>query len=90
MVGPKLEFTFKGLPVGCFEGAEYPQQNGRYRYLPYRGPGHLQMHSERRATGSARCSFTVGSRPVSFVVLDCPEYGLLELADFEFEARDDG
>lgn len=84
----RLVFVFKGLPVGAFEGSEYPKRKGLYRYLPFRGPGHLQMHLERLETGSARCSYKVGSKQVAFVVLDCPEYGLLELADFEFEEDD--
>ncbi len=83
-----LEFMYEGMPVGFFEEAEYPRQGGRYRYMPYRGAGHYQMQVELGEKGSARCSYTAGSERVTFAVVACPEYGLLELADFE--AKDSG
>ncbi len=78
-----LEFMFEGMPVGYFEESEYPRQSGRYRYMPYRGPGHYQMGLEMREKGSARCHFNVGLEQISFTVSDCPEYGILELEDFD-------
>ena len=72
---------FKGMLVGYFEESEYPRQNGRYRYMPYRGPGHYQMQTEIK-NQAVRCYYTVGSEQCSFAVLDCPEYGVLELGDF--------
>ncbi len=89
MIADRLEFTFKEMAVGYFIESEYPRQSGRYHYMPYRGPGHYQMQLERREKGSVRCYYNVGSKRVSFVVVDCPEYGLLELADFETGAKDD-
>jgi hypothetical protein len=82
----KLEFMFRGMPVGYFEGAERPQKDGLQHYMPYRGPGHLAMQREWREKGRARCSYEVGFERVSFDVVGCPEYGILDLADFE--ARD--
>jgi hypothetical protein len=84
-----LEFMFKGMPVGYFEEPEYPRRSGPYRYMPYRGPGHYQMQTQRREKGGVRCYYEVGSGRVSFAVLDCPEYGVLELADFKAEAEGD-
>jgi hypothetical protein len=81
---------FTGLPVGCFEGSEYPQRNGQYVYMPYRGPGHLKMQTERRKIGHARCYYDVGAERISFTVVDCPTYGVLELADFERLQREPG
>jgi hypothetical protein len=89
MDADRLEFMFKGMPVGFFEGSEYPRRSGRYRYMQYRGPGHYQMQTERREKGRVRCYYGVGSEHVSFAVLDCPEYGILELAEFEAGARGD-
>lgn len=80
---------FKGMPVGYFEESEYPRRSGQYRYMPYRGLGHYQMQSERHEHGNVRCYFDVGSERISFAVLDCPENGLLELTDFEIEAKED-
>jgi hypothetical protein len=80
---------FKGMRVGFFLEAEKPRHNGRYRYMPYRGPGHYQMQMQRREKGSARCYYDVGSKRVSFTVADCPEYGILVLVDFEVGAKGD-
>ena len=76
------EFMFNGLQVGCFEEA-FPRSPGRYRYMPYRSGGHYEMHKQRRANGGARCYYDSGGTRVSFMVTDCPEYGVLELHDFE-------
>jgi len=38
-----LAFKFRGLPAGYFDEATYPKEKGRYRYMPYRGPGHYEM-----------------------------------------------
>jgi hypothetical protein len=80
---------FKGMPVGYFEEPEYPRQSGCYRYVPYRGPGHYQMQSERRERGRARCYFNVGVQQISFAVLDCPDYGVLQLAEFEVAPKEE-
>ena len=81
MVATMQEFALKGIPVGLFE--ECPWRDGRYHYMPYRGPGHLQMQTELREKGGARCYFNTGSEQVSFTVSDCPEYGVLVLTNFE-------
>ena len=83
MSSKRLEFKFNGMPVGYFEESEYPRNDGRYRYMPYRGLGHYQMGIELREKGRARCNYTVGSEEVSFAVLDCPEYGFLKLGEFQ-------
>ena len=87
MASTRLDFRFNGMPVGYFEESEYPRQDGRYRYMPYRGPGHYQMQTERREKGHVRCYYTVGPERVSFAVLDCPEYGCLELGDFRTDSK---
>jgi hypothetical protein len=78
-----LKFMFKGMPVGHFEESEYPRRDGRYRYMPYRGPGHLQMQTELRNSARAECHYEFGGERVTFAVEDYPEYGVLELANFE-------
>ena len=76
-----LEFTYDGLPVGYFEESECPQIPGCFRYEPYRGPGHYELATALRDGKRPRC--LVPSHPgVSFAVVACPEYGVLELADF--------
>ena len=83
MEDKELEFIFEGLPVGLFQGPQFPVNDGRYRYEPYRGPGHYGMQTELRKAGSARCSYDSGDARVFFIVRACPEYGVLQLADFQ-------
>ena len=75
------------MKVGCFEEPDFPHINGRYRYMPYRGPGHYFMQTERRGGRSPRCCYDASGVLVSFMVLDCPEFGVLELSDFDLNAR---
>ncbi len=79
----ELEFSYEGTPVGYFEEERYPVAPGRYRYMPYRGPGHYEMQTAHRAGGRPRCTYSANGRAVSFAVVDCPEYGVLELAEFD-------
>jgi hypothetical protein len=75
------DFMFEGMEVGIFQ--ELPRSPGRYRYEPYRGPGHYEMQSRLRSGQSPRCYYDSGGVRVSFGVSVCPEYGVLELYDFE-------
>ena len=77
------DFMFEGMEVGVFEGVDSPRSPGRYRYEPYRGPGHYEMQTRRRSGESPRCYYDRDGVRVSFTVRDCPEYGVLELCDFE-------
>ncbi|HJY28603.1 MAG TPA: hypothetical protein VJ306_11290 [Pyrinomonadaceae bacterium] len=83
MNSERLELNFNGMPVGYFEETEYPRKAGRYRYMPYRGPGHYQMQTETRESGRARCYYNIASERVFFDVLACAEYGFLELRNFK-------
>jgi hypothetical protein len=78
----ELEFSYRGMPVGYFEETQYPAAPGRYRYTPYRGWGHYEMHTALSAGERPRCSFQAGGREFAFTVVNCPKYGVLELADF--------
>lgn len=79
----ELEFFFRDMEVGLFRENNFPTKSGRYRYEPYRGPGHYDMQQELKAGREAQCFYhaTDGST-VRFSVLNCPEYGLLELSNF--------
>lgn len=79
------EFSYQDMPVGCFEEESFPAAAGRFRYMPYRGPGHYEMQTALSAGSRPECSYREGNRIVSFVVVDCPEYGVLELAGFRGE-----
>lgn len=73
-----LDFSFEGHSVGCFEEPAYPRSAGRYRYMPYRGPGHYDM-TQALAHGPVRCSFTDGQSICELVVVSVPEYGVLQV-----------
>lgn len=78
MYGP--EFEFAGEPVGLFKDGIVPTSDGLYRYEPYRGPGHLHLHEQLKRVGCAQCNFLHKGSIVSFIVLGCPEYGVLDLS----------
>jgi hypothetical protein len=79
------EFDFTGEPVGLFEGSTLPTSDGLYRYEPYRGIGHLHMQEQLKRGASAVCSYIANDSRVSFAVVGCPEYGVLNLAHFSVE-----
>jgi hypothetical protein len=77
------EFMFEGNPVGFFEGPQAPRFAGLYRYMPYRGYGHLRMVTEVSRGRSPRCYFDATGKRTWFTVKALPEKRLLELQDFE-------
>jgi hypothetical protein len=83
------EFLFDGMPVGYFEEPEPSCMPGLYRYMPYRGAGHYEMQTLRRKGGSPRCYYEADGVRTWFTVKDCPEYGVLELCDFESKPHGD-
>lgn len=38
-----LEFFYKNLPVGYFKNNKFPDTEGTYKYMPYRGSGHYEL-----------------------------------------------
>jgi hypothetical protein len=81
------DFHFDGMVVGHFEARDFPCSPGRYRYTPYRGPGHFKMQTQRRAGSNPRCYYDTDNVRVSFTVRDCPGHGIIELCDFETSPR---
>jgi hypothetical protein len=80
-------FLFGDMVVGFFEEPDMPRADGRFRYMPYRGVGHYTMQTQRRAGTNPRCYYDANDVRVAFSVRDCPEYGVLELCDFEVSPR---
>jgi hypothetical protein len=76
----ELAFTYKGRPAGCFMEPAFPRAPGRYRYMPYRSLGHYELVKAIRAGGQPLCRMAANPR-LTFVVLACLGYGILELAD---------
>lgn len=64
----KLDFKCGGKLVGCFADLdEYPTKAGRYKYIAYRGPGHLLLREECKLSGFARCTYEANGS-VQFIV----------------------
>jgi hypothetical protein len=80
MAEAKLDFSCGGKIAGRFiDLATYPKTAGRYRYMPYRGPGHLLLQEECRRSGFARCTYPEPNGQVSFRVRTAAEYGVLDV-----------
>jgi hypothetical protein len=77
------DFYFGGTKVGHFRGGAFPQSAGCYQYEPYRGPGHYEMQVSLSAGGGPRCYYEIDGVRTTFVVRACPDYGVLELCNFE-------
>ena len=76
------EFLFSKMPAGRFvEPETYPTAPGRYRYMPFRGIGHLRLQEEVRLRGAARCSFVSGEAEFEFTCTTDSEYGILEILE---------
>ena len=74
----RLDFCCDGLVAGYFiDIATYPTTPGRYRYMPYRGPGHLRLGQQFGAAGFARCSWGAPGERVAFVARSGGEYCVL-------------
>jgi hypothetical protein len=77
------EFVFEDNAVGSFLGAHAPRTPGRHRYEPFRGLAHFDMQTVLRNGGMPRCSYDTEGFRVTFTMTDCPEYGILDLQEFE-------
>ena len=77
--GLPQEFSYDGLIVGRLE-EQFPTSAGRFRYMPYRGPGHLKMGEAVRLEGAARCTFDSNGQRFEMVVDGIPEYGVLSVS----------
>jgi hypothetical protein len=74
-----VEFSYNGMPVGYFEESPPPRAATRCRYMPYRGPGHLKMHTALARDQRVACRFFDGDQLHELVVDAVPEYGVLSI-----------
>lgn len=78
---PTPVFFFADTVVGQFSSGAFPEEDGDIGYAPFRGPGHYQMQTALKQTGSAECYFRRGEQKVSFRVVECPKYGILRIRE---------
>jgi hypothetical protein len=83
-----VKFFYMGGTVGYFEDAACPQAAGRYRYMADRSGAHYEIQLSLRNRSHPRCALRAQGRSISFAVIACPEYGVLELAEFRDEDGD--
>ena len=81
---PPPIFTCDGHVVGEFKDG-YPAETGKFRYMPYRGPGHYRLGIKMRDEGSAVCTFTNGSEMYTMLITACPKYGVLTAGELKQE-----
>ena len=86
----RRDFLLKGMEVGRFDESGLPRRTGRYRYEPYRGPGHHDVQEQLLAGLHPRCYYDADDVRISFAVCDNPEFGVFELRDFATTPRDKG
>ncbi len=70
------EFFFEEHVVGLFED-QLPSSPGEYRYMPFRGPGHLRLVEALDCSGSQRCYCVIEGEKHYFTVLKAPSQGVL-------------
>ena len=70
------EFFFEEHAVGYFED-QLPSSPGQYRYMPFRGPGHLRLVEAFASSGSQRCYYVIEGEKRYFTVLKTPSHGVL-------------
>jgi hypothetical protein len=80
----ELEFWHEGRPVGVFETDAAPDAPGRYRYMPYRGPGHYALATALQEGERPYCCCRTPARTIYFRVTGVPAAHVLELDDFSF------
>lgn len=83
------DFFFGSLVVGIFQTGLPPHRDGRYPYEPYRGGGHYLLQESLKRSPGQRCYFRKGKLRHCFTVVGCPEYGILELAEFDTPIADE-
>jgi hypothetical protein len=77
------EFDFESKPVGLFRDQAFPIEPGEYAYEPYRGPGHYEMQTALSRGAEVICEYTLNVQRISFRVVSCPRYGVLNLSGFQ-------
>ena len=57
MESARIDFFFQGEVVGYLDGSSLPNSPGSYKYVPYRGVGHLRL-VKALSSGAQICSYT--------------------------------
>jgi hypothetical protein len=58
---------FLGTEVAGYFEDQLPSSPGLYRYMPFRGPGHLRLVQALASTGPQRCYYIIEGVPHYFI-----------------------
>jgi hypothetical protein len=64
------DFHCEGHAVGYFLMDEFPEQDGKYEYMPYRGMGHYALAKALESGQRAECYFDKAGHRYRFSVVD--------------------
>jgi hypothetical protein len=79
--GPEnIQFFFGSQVVGYFED-QPPSSAGQYRYMPFRGPGHLCLVQELARKGPQYCHYIANGETRYFTVACIPSVHVLEVSE---------
>ena len=84
----ELTFYFEDLPVGYFEEEAYPSSHGRYKYMPFRDPGHYNLQVALKSSSGQLCYYRHDGNIHYFKVVGCPQYGYLDLIEFSMPKKE--
>ena len=81
-----LDFLYNNEPVGYFiEIDSFPTIPGKYKYMPYRSPGHFQMYEECSKSGKVNCSFSDSGFDKTITVRISDNYGEIHIDKIDTE-----
>lgn len=75
------EFFYDEMAVGLLLDSPLPAAPSRWRYEPYRGPGHYELGTRLDAGQQAWCSYVSGDRMVRFLVTGISTHGVLQVVE---------
>jgi hypothetical protein len=78
-----VKFYLTSQVVGEFALADAPLQEGEHAYMPYRGPGHVNLMNQLKAGQVPRCHYVHEGRRIEFSVVAHIAYGMLRLNGFD-------
>jgi len=64
---PEHQRFFLGTELAGYFEDQLPTSPGMYRYIPFRGPGHLRLIQALASSGPQRCYYVVEGEPHYFI-----------------------
>jgi hypothetical protein len=71
---------FLGTEVAGYFEEQLPSAQGLYRYMPFRGPGHLRLVQALASTGPQRCYYIAEGEAHYFIAERVPSLHVLQVS----------